>query len=73
MSQPTEPFWLAGGMLLILILSGIDPVVDRYTWFLETFPVMIGLALLTLTWRRYPLTLRLCRLHDRQFERLGAG
>jgi len=58
----TEPFWLAGGILLILILSGVDPVADRYTWFLETFPVMIGLVLLTLTWRRFPLTLLLCRL-----------
>ena len=64
MSPPsnTEPFWLAGGILLILILSGIDPVADRYTWFLETFPVMIGLVLLTLTWRRFPLSLLLCRL-----------
>lgn len=61
-SSITEPFWLAGGILLILTLSGIDPVADRYTWFLETFPVMIGLVLLTLTWRRFPLTLLLCRL-----------
>ena len=58
----TEPFWLAGAVLLVLILSGIDPVADRYTWFLETLPVMIGLVLLTLTWRRFPLTLLLCRL-----------
>ncbi len=58
----SEPFWLAGGVLLILILSGIDPVADRYTWFLETAPVMIGLVLLTLTWRHFPLTLLLCRL-----------
>ncbi len=58
----TEPLWLAGGVLLLLILSGIDPVADRYTWFLETAPVMIGLVLLSLTWRRFPLTLLLCRL-----------
>ncbi|MEJ2455631.1 MAG: DUF2238 domain-containing protein [Candidatus Thiodiazotropha sp.] len=58
----TEPLWLAGGVLLILILSGIDPVADRYTWFLETAPVMIGLVLLSLTWRRFPLTPLLCRL-----------
>ncbi len=58
----TEPLWLAGGVLLILILSGIDPVADRYTWFLETAPVMIGLVLLSLTWHRFPLTPLLCRL-----------
>jgi putative membrane protein len=58
----TEPLWLAGGVLLLLILSGIDPVADRYTWFLETAPVMIGLVLLSLTWRRFPLTPLLCRL-----------
>ena len=57
-----EPYWLAGGVLLILAFSAIDPVADRYTWFLETLPVMIGLVLLTLTWRRFPLTLLLCRL-----------
>ena len=48
--------------MLILAFSAIDPVADRYTWFLETLPVMIGLVLLTLTWRRFPLTLLLCRL-----------
>ncbi len=58
----SEPLWLAGGVLLILLLSGIDPVADRYTWFLETVPVMIGLVLLTLTWSRFPLTPLLCRL-----------
>ena len=58
----TEPYWLAGGVVLFLLLSAIDPVADRYTWFLETLPVMIGLVLLALTWRRFPLTLLLCRL-----------
>ncbi len=58
----SEPLWLAALVLLILLLSGIDPVADRYTWFLETLPVMIGLVLLSLTWRRFPLTLLLYRL-----------
>lgn len=57
-----EPLWLAVAVLLILGLSGIDPVADRYTWLLETLPVMLGLVLVTLTWRRFPLTLLLCRL-----------
>jgi putative membrane protein len=58
----SEPYWLAVAVLLILVASGIDPVADRYTWFLETVPVMIGLVLLTLTWSRFPLTPLLCRL-----------
>jgi len=58
----TEPAWLAGGVLLLLILSGLDPVADRFTWFLETFPVMLGLPLLLFTWRRFPLTPLLYRL-----------
>jgi putative membrane protein len=64
----SEPLWLAGGVLLILILSGIDPVADRYTWFLEILPVMLGLLLLSLSWRRFPLTPLLFRL----LARLGA-
>jgi putative membrane protein len=58
----SEPYWLAAIVLLILVVSGVDPVADRYTWFLETVPVMLGLVLLTLTWRRFPLTPLLCRL-----------
>jgi len=58
----SEPVWLASGVLLLLAVSGIDPVADRYTWFLETFPVMIGLSLLAFTWQRFPLTLLLSRL-----------
>lgn len=60
--QQSEPIWLAGIIFLLLIISGIDPVADRYTWLLETLPVMIGLVLLSLTWQRFPLTLLLCRL-----------
>ena len=44
------------GVLAVLVFSGIDPVADRLTWFLETFPVMIALPLLALTYRRFPLT-----------------
>ncbi|MGW0629483.1 DUF2238 domain-containing protein [Streptomyces sp. NPDC002758] len=35
---------------------------DRTTWFLETFWVLIGLPLVVLTWRRFPLTGLLCGL-----------
>ncbi|MEZ6196404.1 MAG: DUF2238 domain-containing protein [Planctomycetota bacterium] len=35
--------------------SGVGPH-DRFTWWLETAPVMIGLGLVAATWRRFPLT-----------------
>ncbi|RLJ16913.1 DUF2238 domain-containing protein [bacterium endosymbiont of Escarpia laminata] len=61
-SFQNEPLVLGAGILLILILSGLDPVADRLTWLLETVPVMIGLVLLTMTWQRFPLTPLLYRL-----------
>lgn len=51
------PPWALGlGVLLVLVYSGVDPVADRMTWILETFPVMLGLALLAATYRLFPLT-----------------
>ncbi|MFF4029431.1 DUF2238 domain-containing protein [Streptomyces sviceus] len=35
---------------------------DRTTWFLETVWVLVGLPLIVLTWRRFPLTDLLCCL-----------
>ena len=61
-----EPIWLWYTILLVLILSGIKPQADRLTWLLETFPVMIGLVILAMTWQRFPLTplaYRLITLH----------
>ncbi|MBO3746256.1 DUF2238 domain-containing protein [Streptosporangiaceae bacterium NEAU-GS5] len=55
------PVALAVAVLLALALSGLQPH-DRLTWFLETFWVMIGLPLVVLTWRRFPLTSLLCCL-----------
>lgn len=56
-----KPFPLPAPVLLALvfialILSGIGPEAGRYTWFLETLPVMIGIVVLMLTWNRFPLT-----------------
>jgi putative membrane protein len=48
-------------VLLGLVLSGIGPK-DRVTWVLEVFPVLIGVPLLVLTRRRFPLTPLLYRL-----------
>lgn len=49
-------------LLMTLVLSAIDPVADRLTWTLETFPVMIGLLVLWRTFSRFPLTLLSYRL-----------
>jgi putative membrane protein len=57
-----EPALLLGIVSLVLIGSGADPVADRLTWFLETFPVMIGIALLVPSRHNFPLTPLLYRL-----------
>ncbi|MGB5472086.1 MAG: DUF2238 domain-containing protein [Gammaproteobacteria bacterium] len=40
---------------LVLIWSAIEPA-DYFTWFLEVLPALIGLVVLLLTRRRFPLT-----------------
>ena len=42
-------------VLVVFVWSGIGPF-DRLTWVLETFPVMIGAAVLAFTWKRFRLT-----------------
>lgn len=46
---------LLGLTLLALAVSGIHPH-DRTTWWLEVFPVVLGVPLLVATRRRFPLT-----------------
>jgi putative membrane protein len=46
--------WL-GIYALVLIWSAIAPK-DRFTWFLEVAPALIGLAVLAITWKPFPLT-----------------
>lgn len=46
---------------MALVASGLAPH-DRLTWLLETLPVMLGLPLLVLTRRRFPLTPLVYRL-----------
>ncbi|MEV0156947.1 DUF2238 domain-containing protein [Micromonospora sp. NPDC050686] len=55
------PKVLLGVVLLALVVSGIRPY-DRLTWLLETVWVMVGVPLVLLTWRRFPLTTLLCCL-----------
>jgi putative membrane protein len=42
-------------VLAVLAWSGIAPH-DRFTWFLEVAPVLVGVPLVVLTHRRFPLT-----------------
>ena len=42
-------------LLGVLAWSGLAPF-DRVTWMLEVFPVVIAVALMAATYRRYPLT-----------------
>jgi putative membrane protein len=52
-----RPYYLAllGLTLAVLIWSGIAPK-DRFTWFLEVLPVLVGLPLLLATRWRFPFT-----------------
>jgi putative membrane protein len=42
-------------VVLALVLSGVAPH-DRTTWWLEIFPILIGVPILVATYRRFPLT-----------------
>jgi len=57
-----EPGILLAGVAIFLIMSGLSPEADRYTWFLETVPVMIGIPMLLASYRSFPLTPLLYRL-----------
>ena len=46
--------WLIA-VLAVLAWSGLNPK-DRFTWFLEVAPVFIGIPLLALSYRTFPLT-----------------
>ena len=48
-------------VLTVLVWSGIEPH-DRFTWFLEVAPVLVGIPILLLTANRFPLTLLTCVL-----------
>jgi len=56
-----EPLVLLAAATVLLILSGIRPY-DRFTWFLEVAPILIGAPILVATYRRFPLTPLTCRL-----------
>lgn len=51
----TFPLALLAGVLAVTIWSAIEPH-DRLTWVLETAPVFVAVALLSATYRTFPLT-----------------
>src|SRR5882757_8146008 len=59
MNQPAPNERLLSGLLLsfiaVFIWSGVHPR-ERFTWFLEVWPALIGVAVLLFTRRSFPLT-----------------
>jgi len=55
MKLPHENLMLLVLLVLALLLSAIVPY-DGLTWWLETFPVLLGLPLVLLTAKKFPLT-----------------
>ncbi len=56
-----ERAFLLATTLAVLVWSGVEPN-ERGTWFLEVFPVLLGVVLLWVTYARFPLTPLLYRL-----------
>ncbi|HEY6166840.1 MAG TPA: DUF2238 domain-containing protein [Verrucomicrobiae bacterium] len=59
--------WLIGIIVAVQIGLGIAPKADRFTWALENAPTWIGLVILAVTRRRFPLSplcLHLLALHS---------
>lgn len=48
-------------VLLVLLWSGVQPH-DRFTWFLEVAPVLVGVPILLATAKRFPFTPLVCTL-----------
>ena len=55
MQQRRLPLALLGAVLVVLVASGIGPT-DRLTWALEVSPIVIGVPVLMLTYRWFPLS-----------------
>jgi putative membrane protein len=60
-----EPLTLLAAGSVALVISGISPF-DRTTWYLEVFPILIGVPILIAVYSRFqftPLAYRLIFLH----------
>ena len=55
MPASRSPALLLAAVLVVLVWSGLAPF-DRFTWWLEIAPALIGLAVLIPTHRRFALT-----------------
>lgn len=53
-SKVLKFFWLLS-FFVVLIWSGIGPK-DQFTWFLEVLPALIGLVLMVVSFKQFPLT-----------------
>jgi putative membrane protein len=53
--SPREPLVLLGLGAIALAISGYHPY-DVATWWMEVFPIFLGVPVLVATWRRFPLT-----------------
>jgi len=47
---------------LAFLLLGFAPKADRFTWFMENAPVILGVPVILAAWRRFPLSDLLCVL-----------
>ena len=56
MSSKKYPLVLLAIVLVFWVWSAINPHDTYLTWFLETFPFMIALPIMLLTYKRFPLT-----------------
>jgi putative membrane protein len=55
MARETRLLLLAALLLALLVWSGLAPY-DRATWWMETLPIPLALAVMCATYRRFPLT-----------------
>jgi len=53
---PRLPLALLVAVAAAFLLLGFAPKADRFTWFMENVPVIVGVPVLILTRRRFPLT-----------------
>jgi putative membrane protein len=51
-----EPAILLAVAAVLFVVLGWRPEADRFTWFMENFPILLGAPLLLATYRRFPLT-----------------
>lgn len=59
--RPWGPLLALSFTVVVMVVSGWRPA-DRTTWVMETFWVILGVPLVLLVWRRFPLTGLLCWL-----------